>query len=283
MPSNAMVYKSNALIEASFRLSVPEQRILLACIAQVRRDAPLTDDVWYSVTAQDIAQLSGNAVEATYSELKEAAIKLRRREVSIPEEPNGGGKLPDVLVTGWVQSIIPRKGLGRVDLRFNKDMIPYLSELTKQFTKYALADVAKMSSAHAIRLYEVLMQWASVGRCEVEIARLRDWLQLEDRYSMLADFKRYVIDSSLEQINKHSPLAVTYTQRKTGRFVTHLIFTFKHKPTKAVKANPVSKALPAKEERLYGYPVSLLEKHRQYADEPLEDVVPRMVKVAAEA
>lgn len=42
---NPQVYKSNALIEASYRLSVAEQRIMLACISQVRRDEPITDEV----------------------------------------------------------------------------------------------------------------------------------------------------------------------------------------------------------------------------------------------
>lgn len=39
---NALVYKANALVEASYRLSLYEQRIILACIAQVRRDDTLT-------------------------------------------------------------------------------------------------------------------------------------------------------------------------------------------------------------------------------------------------
>ncbi|MFM9272208.1 replication initiation protein, partial [Halomonas elongata] len=38
--SKPQVYKSNALIEASYRLTPAEQRIMLACIAQVRRDQP---------------------------------------------------------------------------------------------------------------------------------------------------------------------------------------------------------------------------------------------------
>ncbi|MGG6549489.1 UNVERIFIED_CONTAM: replication initiation protein, partial [Prevotella sp. 15_C9] len=61
-------------------------------------------------------------------------------------------------------------------------MLPYLTELTKQFTKYALADVAKMDSTHAIRLYELLMQWDSIGQREIEIDQLRKWFQLEGRY-----------------------------------------------------------------------------------------------------
>lgn len=231
-----MVYKSNALVEAAYRLSVQEQRILLACISQVRRDEAVTDEVLYSVRAADLAKLSGTAVEAAYSELKAAALRLKRREVRLTQEPNGKGKKPKIMITGWVQTIFYIEGEGRVELRFTKDMLPYLTELTRQFTKYALADVAKMDSAYGIRLYELLMQWDSQGQREIEIEQLREWLQLEGRYPSIKDFKKWVLDPAVAQINEHSPLSVAWAQRKTGRRVSHLLFTFGPKqPAKAIR------------------------------------------------
>jgi len=239
-----MVYKSNALIEAAYRLSVQEQRILLACISQVRRDEAVTDEVLYSVRAADLAKLSGTAVEAAYSELKAAALRLKRREVRLTQEPNGKGKKPKIMITGWVQTIFYIEGEGRVELRFTKDMLPYLTELTRQFTKYALADVAKMDSAYGIRLYELLMQWDSQGQREIEIEQLREWLQLEGRYPSIKDFKKWVLDPAVAQINEHSPLQVAWAQRKTGRRVSHLLFTFSPKkpvkPPRQVSAKPVA-------------------------------------------
>lgn len=221
-----LVYKSNALVEAAYRLSVQEQRIILACISQVRRDETVTDEVLYSIRAAELAKLSGTAVEAAYGELKAAALRLKRREVRLTQEPNGKGKKSAVMVTGWVQTIIYREGEGRVELRFTKDMLPYLTELTQQFTKYELADVAKMESAYGIRLYELLKQWNSVGCREIEIEQLREWLQLEGRYASIKDFKRWVLEPAVAQIEEHSPLTVNWEQRKTGRQVTHLSFTF---------------------------------------------------------
>lgn len=237
-----MIYKSNALVEAAYRLSVQEQRIVLACISQVRRNETVTDEVLYSVSAADLAKLSGTAIEAAYSELKAAALRLKRREVRLTQEPNGKGRKPSVMITGWVQTIIYREGEGRVELRFTKDMLPYLTELTRQFTKYALADVAKMDSIYAIRLYELLMQWESLSQREIELDELRDWLQLQGRYPSIKDFKLRVLEPAITQINEHSPLAVTWEQRKTGRKVTHLIFIFNpKKPAKAVRKAAVKR------------------------------------------
>lgn len=226
MSSSAMVYKSNALVEAAYRLSVQEQRIVLACISQVKRNEPFTDEVMYSVTAEEISTMAGVPIESSYSQLKEAALRLKRREVRLTQEPNGNGKRPSVMITGWVQTIVYREGEGRVELRFTKDMVPYLTELTKQFTKYALADVAQMDSTHAIRLYELLMQWDSIGQREISIDQLREWFQLEGRYPSIKDFKKWVLEPAVAQITEHSPIRVVWTQRKTGRKVTHLAFCF---------------------------------------------------------
>ena len=42
---NLMVYKANQVVEASYKLTLNEQRVVLACIAQVHsREALLTTD-----------------------------------------------------------------------------------------------------------------------------------------------------------------------------------------------------------------------------------------------
>ena len=230
MESKSMVYKSNALVEAAYRLSVQEQRIILACIGQVRRNEPVTDEVLYSITAGDLASVAGIAISDAYKELKDAALRLKRREVRLTQEPNGKGKKPSIMITGWVQTIIYREGEGRVELRFTKDMLPYLTGLQREFTRYALSDVAKMSSAYGIRLYELLMQWPE-GKRVIDVEELRHWLQLENRYPLMADFRRNVIEPAVKQINEHSPISVSWDQRKTGRKVTHLQFTFSPKET----------------------------------------------------
>lgn len=233
MATEVQVVKSNALVEASYRLSVAEQRIILACISQVRRDEQITDDKLYSVRVSDIAELSGSDSKAMYADLAAAALRLKRREVRLTQEPNGAGKKSKVMVTGWVQTIFYVESEGRVELRFSKDMLPYLSALTAQFTQYALSDVAKMTSSYGIRLFELLAQWGGVGEREIEISQLREWLQLEDRYPLIADLRRWVLDPALEQINKHSPMCASWKPKKTGRKITHAVFTFSKQRSRA--------------------------------------------------
>lgn len=288
------VYKSNALVEASYRLTPAEQRIMLCCISQVRRDQTLTDEVMYRVSVADYAALVGTDSHSTYKEVADAALRLKRREVWLREFPNGDGQRPRTLVTGWVQSIAYIESEGHIELRFTKDMLPYLTQLSERFTRYALSDVAKMTSSHAIRLYELLCQWRDAGKREVAIEWLRDSFKLGDKYPALKDFKRRVIEPAVAQINEHSPLWVKWDQRKTGRRVSHLVFTFGEKTPKASQKPRRSKAKgnvggksPNASGSIYGIPMAVIETHARpgesHEDAALRILEERKSKNAAEA
>lgn len=285
---NRPVYKSNALVEASYRLTPAEQRIMLACISQVRRDQPITDDVLYSVSVADYAALSGTESHSVYKELADAALRLKRREVWIKEEPNGQGKRQRTLVTGWVQSIMYVESEGRVELRFTKDMLPYLTQLTEQFTRYTLGDAGRLNSGYAIRLYELLCQWRDAGVREVSIEWLRHAFMLDGKYPAIKDFKRWVIVPAVEQVNEHTSLWVKWDQRKTGRRVSHLIFTFGEKlkqgeesADKQRKPKPTKKGQGGSRGAIYGIPMSVI-KSRAQPGETAEDVALRVLEEARE-
>ena len=237
-----LIVKSNHIIEASYRLSVAEQRVILSAISQVRRDQPVTDEVLYSVTAAEIAQLCGTDPKTAYRDLQTAAERLQTRRVTLLLEPDGVTiRSKRRRVTCWVQTVDYIDQEGRIEMRFGKDILPYLTGLQREFTRYALSDVAKMTSAYGIRLYEVLVQWPE-GHRVVEVSDLRRWLQLEDRYPLMADLRRWVIEPAIEQINEHSPLMVSWSPRKTGRRVTHLVFDYApKKPVKAVRKSPAKR------------------------------------------
>lgn len=266
------IYKSNALVQASYRMSMMEQRIMLACTSQVRRDQSITDEVMYSVYAKDLAEVTGSTSKSAYEQLSKAALKLKRREVWLTERPNGDGAYSETLVTGWVQTIRYKKNEGRVDIRFNKDILPYLTQITEQFTYYSLKDVAGMTNIYAVRLFELLAQWRNVGVREINVAWLRDILQLEGRYASVKDLKKWVIEPSVSQINKHSPMQVTWEQKKTGRRITHFIFNFTFEEKTKINHKPIKQEKGIKEissndkKSMFGLPSHIIEKYAQPGD-----------------
>jgi plasmid replication initiation protein len=132
-------------------------------------------------------------------------------------------------------------GDGKVILQFSKGIIPYLSELSKNFTRYKLQNVTQFKSVYSIRLYELLVQWLSTGKRDIEVEWLKNQLQVEECYSRIGNFKNRVVDVAVVEINQHSNIWVKYTQRKAGRTITHFLFTFGEKePKKPATTKPTS-------------------------------------------
>ena len=89
--------------------------------------------------------------------------------------------------------------------------------------------VQEIHSGYGIRIYELLVQYRQIGKREISVESLRSMLELGKKYPLFADFKKRVIDTAVDQINECSPLSVSYEQKKTGRKVTHILFSFKEK------------------------------------------------------
>jgi plasmid replication initiation protein len=223
---NELVVKSNRLVEASYRLTLAEQRIILFSITEARRTQKgLNANDFLTIQAADYAEMFNVPVKQAYEQIKEAGRTLFRRYLVMYDIHPESGK-DRMTELRWISKASYIDGAGAIQIRFEPDIIPYITRLEAEFTSYRLEKIAHMSSAYAIRLYELLIQWGSVGRREIEMEWLKKALMVDKDYPRLFDFKKWVIDVALSQINEHSDLNASYNQRKTGRNVTHLIFTF---------------------------------------------------------
>jgi len=240
MAKQELVVKSNHLIEASYQLTLNEQRVILLAITKIHRQKPLSSDDIFTIHAEDFSTYFDMDVNNTYQELIKVAERLYERTLIINQPDPDFPKLTKTK-TRWISSIdyIPESGTLR--LMFAQKIVPYLSMLKEQFTKYPLGAVSKMSSIYAIRLYELLKQWSVLGIREVNLEWLKQQLEIDTEYQRMFDFKKYVIEPAMTQINAHSDLQVSYTQRKTGREVTHFTFIFSPKVVVETKASKKKK------------------------------------------
>jgi plasmid replication initiation protein len=218
------VVKSNRLVEASYRLTLVEQQIILFAICRARETQKgLSPSTPVQITAKDFASMFGTNETKAYGQLKEAMDTLYRRDVRIHDINPRTGK-PRVVNTRWISDKAYIDGDGTIELTFSPKMIPYITRLESEFTPYRLEKIGRLSSVHSVRMYELLLQYVGIGRREFEIPKLKETLGLEGEYPDIDNFKRRVIDVSVKQINAHTDITTSYTQRKTGRNVTHLNF-----------------------------------------------------------
>lgn len=220
MDKNQIV-KSNQVIEASYQLSAVEQRIVLAAISRIPKSQPITDDELYPVSVNEL-QLLGVHEKTAYRDLKEGINRLYERSINLSIDDKS-------IKMRWVQEIQFLDSQSIIGIRFSKPILPFISNLSREFTKYALSDIAGINSGYGIRIYELLVQYRQIGKREISVESLRSMLELGKKYPLFADFKKRVIDTAVDQINECSPLSVSYEQKKTGRKVTHIQFSFKEK------------------------------------------------------
>jgi plasmid replication initiation protein len=224
-----IVVKSNKLIEASYRLDLIEQRIILAAIVEARETQAGLGDGFITLEAKRFGKMFGMEEGSVYGQLRDAMDTLFNRFIVVRDiHPESGHER--VSKIRWISKSSYINGAGLIQLQFGQDIVPYISRLETEFTSYRLEKIGHMTSAHAVRLYELLVQYLSIGKREIEVAWLKETLQLEGQYKAIKDLKKYVIDLAVAQINEHSDIAVSYAQRKTGRAVTHLDFKIKTKP-----------------------------------------------------
>ncbi|KAA8976709.1 RepB family plasmid replication initiator protein [Halospina sp. K52047b] len=228
--SEQLVVKSNALVEAGHRLSLAEQRIVLAAITQIRRDRKPDSEAWYEVTADALSEVSGISASRAYHDLANAIETLWERDITVRGGPNGNDRTTKggrVMKARWIQAVEYVPDEGKIRLMFSAPIVPYLTVLKKQFTRYQLRFVAPMRSRFGPRLYELLQQWRQSGERELALDDLQSmW---GTAYTRVYDLKRFVIAPAVKDVNTHSDLEVSVGYRKTGRRVTHVQLKFSPK------------------------------------------------------
>jgi plasmid replication initiation protein len=244
---NDLVVKSNRLVEASYRLTLIEQQMILLAICKARESGNrITASTLVTITAAEFAEQFNANETMVYRQLKAAADALFERRVLINDTDEKTGKSRKVK-TRWVQDVAYVDGIGQIQMTFARKMIPYIDRLEGEFTRYRLDKIGQLSSAHAVRLYEILLQRLNMTPSQpLKIEWLKEAMQLTDEYPRTDNFKRSVLDVAVRQIKKFTDLNVSYTQVKTGRVITHFDFSIKLKPggTPALASKTVRRKAP---------------------------------------
>ena len=231
---NMLVVKDNALIGASYNLDVVEQRLILLAIVEARETGKgINANDALTVHASSYIEQFKVERHTAYTVLKEASKDLFSRQFTYQELSKKGNIT--TITSRWVSQIGYTDDEASVQLIFSPAVVPLITRLEERFTSYELSQVARLGSKYAMRLYELLIAWRSVGKLQVELQDLRNKLGLSaTEYKAMGDFKRNVLDLALTQLNEHTDISVKYEQHKKGRLISGFTFRFK------VKTNPQS-------------------------------------------
>lgn len=218
------ITKSNALIEAGYRLSLTEMQIVLYGISLVN---PVANDfpLQYRIDIKNFAEMFNRDHGSIYTEIKGAILsKFWERDFSYRDEKG------NLVTNRWLTQIKRQDKTGYIEIKFSEDVRPYLHQLQQHFTTYYIDKISAFKSVYSIRIYEMSimnLRKSKQNSCsfKLSVKEIRDRLELNNKYKRFYNLKIRIIDMAKREINKHSDIELSYKVIKKGREAQEIEFT----------------------------------------------------------
>lgn len=219
--ASTIITKSNKLIEASFRLSVQEKRLMYLLITKINKSDEEFKE--YIFPINEIKEFLGVTGERYYSELQIITRDLLSKVLTIKEE-NG------TLQVNWLSSAKYFEKEGKLELCFSPKMKPYLLQIQPGFTQFVIENVISLKSFYSVRIYELLKQFEKLKTRTIAIEELKETLQTEKSYDLYSAFKQKIILVAQKEINSKTDISFEFEEIKDSRKVVAIKFTIINKP-----------------------------------------------------
>jgi plasmid replication initiation protein len=223
--SEPQVRKSNVFIDGRYRFNLQEQKILLQIISKVRMDEKEFSS--YFVSWSDLKEISKNnldsvkKIDASCEKLKNKTIKIRKENT----EENFG------FLSGW-RTVAGQGVHFRIDPGMKEMLLDLLDD--GNFTLFSLECAMSLTSAHSIRLYEVLksQQWKKQP-VVLSLDRIKHSLDIDSgnpSYADFGNFRTQILEKAQKAFKEHTDIIFAWVPIKEGRKVVSLEITVKDNP-----------------------------------------------------
>ena len=157
-----LIVKDNALMNASYNLDLVEQRLIFSCYCWGERVRQRNQCKWPSYSPcrklyQSVWRTQNNGIPS----LKRCLQGLICTTIQLSRKRERGRAN---ITSRWVSQIAYIDETATVEIIFAPAVVPLITRLEKQFTQYDIEQISGLSSAYAVRMYELLICWRSTGK-----------------------------------------------------------------------------------------------------------------------
>jgi plasmid replication initiation protein len=221
------VYQSNKLIEASYSLTVLEQKLIRFLASMIKKNDE--DFKEYNFKATDLSKILNINQKNIYMELDKATDKLMSRYIKIKSDEEEKFKKRHLIKLADFEN-------GILTMKIDEEMKDFYLEL-RQYTKYQLKNIMQFKGTYSFRLFELLKQYEKIGSRTIDIEELRIILDINKKqYPKYANLKQKVITKAIDEINNNTDLHIDYEENKETRKVKSIKFYIKPNTTKETAA-----------------------------------------------
>lgn len=236
----AIVRQSHELVEANYKLTAAEQKIILNFIAQI--DSSKTELDVMRIGAKSLSDACGFNPQSGYRQLQTTLKKLLNRSIILQRRDGSGW-----YGTHWVQScdyVRAEDGdsdCSYVEFEMDNRLYPHFLQLRERFLKSDLKSLVSFSHVYSTRFYMIFKNRLKIGHVRYSFEEIIKLLELSKTYAKrTTNIKEKVIKVAVVEINEKSDLHVDYSYYKEGgRSHVGVDFEFYQKPQEQPK--PISK------------------------------------------
>ena len=226
----------NRLLNAITNLELNERRLIMFLSPVVRRaiDSNPKERV-FKAKVIDFMKQYGIKSKKYYGEFEKIADSILQKVYYFWEDY----KNTKVKVgANWVSECHYLEHEGALEIRLDDRMIEMLTVFDKAnpFTKYERQMIINLGS-YGMILFEMIASCMHQQHKQkaYSIEYLREKFNCIDTYPKTNDFKNRVIDRAIKDVEKNTPFRIKYAQKKKGRIVTELVFSFEDIAVKTIK------------------------------------------------
>jgi plasmid replication initiation protein len=224
---NTKVARHNLLVEAPLALTLLEARCFVLMLRCLHKSDTKPKDIVISVH-----DLLGDGVLGghNYELLREALRGLMNVKLSLPVL-NAKHDMNEVVL---VQALHLDTTNGVIVGKFGENALPYLLNLTDNFTLGEVADLMSIKNPNTHKFYWILKSWEFRSPITVTVEKLRALTTPKGSYRQYADYRNKVLHPSIDELNGLN-FEISFTENKKGRAVDSIEFKIAHRTPELAK------------------------------------------------
>lgn len=242
------VVEHNDLISSVAKMDKTSLKIFEMAVSCIDTENPPKDNLVY-LSKKELFKFFDVQDSDKHSRFKKAIVNLHRQSIFQIKELNDKKNKYEYRVISPLEETKWNDYSDIVNITFTKAIMPYLIDLKKNFTQYALSDIMGLNSKYSIILYKWLCMYYNQyehynekgGRREsqieeyrnpsISVQKLRELTDTVTEYSRFQSLETRVIKNPIFEINEHTHFNISYEKHKKGKAIDTIQFHIEKKKT----------------------------------------------------
>lgn len=240
------VVEHNDLISSVAKMDKTSLKIFEMAVSCIDTENPPKDNLVY-LSKKELYKFFDVKAGDKHTRFKKAIVNLHRQSIFQIRELNDKKNKYEYRVISPLEETKWNDYSDVLSITFTKAIMPYLIDLKKNFTQYALSDIMGLNSKYSIILYKWLCMFYNQyehysekgGRREaqieeyrnpsISIQELRELTDTLNEYARFQSLETRVIKIPVSEINEHTHFNISYEKHKKGKTMDRIQFHIEKK------------------------------------------------------